>query len=59
MKDEGSESKEKAEGEVLIVHPSVSILTGSWGTPHPVATTTPRGLPAREPRSAPGSDFLC
>ena len=29
----------------------------------PVATTTPRGLPARGPRSAPGSDkvthFLC
>ncbi len=23
---------------------------------HPVATTTPRGLPARGPRSAPGSD---
>ena len=22
----------------------------------PVATTTPRGLPAREPRSAPGSN---
>jgi hypothetical protein len=32
------------------------------GSPDPVATTTPRGLPARGPRSAPGSDvehFLC
>jgi len=25
---------------------------------HPVATTTPRGLPARGPRSAPGSVFV-
>src|SRR5258705_7671787 len=24
-----------------------------------VATTTPRGLPARGPRSAPSSDFVC
>ncbi len=24
----------------------------------PVASTTPRGLPARGPRSAPGSDFV-
>jgi len=30
----------------------------SSGRADPVATTTPRGLPAREPRSAPGSVFV-
>jgi hypothetical protein len=34
-----------------------AFLVLDYEGPQPVATTTPRGLPARGPRPAPGSDF--
>ena len=34
---------------------AISILAKSYD---PVASTTPRGLPARGPRSAPGTDLI-
>jgi len=58
-----SVGKERAKRKPLFLFPNVSepgaIATGSSRTSEsrdPVASTTPRGLPARGPRSAPGTD---
>jgi transcription-repair coupling factor (superfamily II helicase) len=56
-----SVGKERGKRKPLFLFPHVSepgaIATGSTNKPHdPVASTTPRGLPARGPRPARGSD---